>query len=97
MKNMYQRNYAVFFVLISGCICSQSTDTAPSDQPTATTLAHNKSPSTTLAAAVQPLVTVVLALLFLGERIGLIESVGILLAILAAVALSQESPKPVQP
>jgi len=52
---------------------------------------------TTLAAAVQPLVTVVLALLFLGERIGLIESVGIMLAILAAVALSKESPKPVQP
>ena len=46
---------------------------------------------TTLAAAVQPLVTVVLALIFLGERVGLIESTGIALAILAAVALSQES------
>lgn len=48
---------------------------------------------TTLAAAVQPLVTVVLALLFLGERIGLIEGCGIVLAIGAAVALSQEAKK----
>jgi drug/metabolite transporter (DMT)-like permease len=48
---------------------------------------------TTLAAAVQPLITVVLALIFLGERIGLIEGLGIVLAIGAAVALSQETKK----
>jgi len=46
---------------------------------------------TTLAAAIQPLVTIVLALIFLGEKVGLIESAGIALAILAAVALSQEN------
>lgn len=46
---------------------------------------------TTLAAAVQPLVTIVLALIFLGERVGLIETAGIAVAILAAIALSQES------
>ncbi len=46
---------------------------------------------TTLAAALQPLVTIVLALLFLGERIGRIEAAGIAVAILAAIALSQES------
>jgi len=51
---------------------------------------------TTLAAAVQPLVTIVLALIFLGERVGLIEWSGIALAIVAAVALSQES-KPAAP
>ena len=52
---------------------------------------------TTLAAAVQPLVTVVLALIFLGERIGLIEGLGIGLAIGAAAALSQETRKPATP
>ena len=46
---------------------------------------------TPLAAAVQPLVTVVLALLFLGERIGWIEGAGIALAIVAAIALSKET------
>lgn len=46
---------------------------------------------TPLAAAVQPLVTVVLALIFLRERVGAIEACGIVLAILAAVALSHES------
>ena len=51
---------------------------------------------TTLAAAVQPLVTIVLALIFLGERIGLIEAAGITIAIFAAIALSQET-KPVRP
>jgi drug/metabolite transporter (DMT)-like permease len=45
---------------------------------------------TPLAAAGQPVVTVVLALLFLGERIGPLESAGVLLAIIAAVALSFE-------
>jgi drug/metabolite transporter (DMT)-like permease len=52
---------------------------------------------TTLAAAVQPLVTVVLALIFLGERIGLIEGLGIGLAIGGAAALSQETRKPATP
>lgn len=51
---------------------------------------------TPLAAAVQPLVTVVLALLFLGERVAWLEASGIALAILAAIALSVES-KPVSP
>lgn len=46
---------------------------------------------TPLAAAVQPLVTVLLALLFLGEKIGMIETLGIACAILAAVALSYEN------
>ena len=45
---------------------------------------------TPLAAAVQPVVTVALALLFLGERIGAPEGAGIVLAIVAAVALSFE-------
>jgi drug/metabolite transporter (DMT)-like permease len=49
---------------------------------------------TPLAAAVQPLVTVVLALLFLGERVGLPETGGIILAIIAAIALSCETKKP---
>jgi drug/metabolite transporter (DMT)-like permease len=45
---------------------------------------------TPLAAAGQPVVTVVLALLFLGERVGAIEAGGVVLAIAAAVALSYE-------
>lgn len=51
---------------------------------------------TPLAAAVQPLVTVVLALIFLGEHVGGAEVAGILLAVLAAVALSRESEKPAE-
>ncbi len=46
---------------------------------------------TPLAAALQPIVTIILALIFLGEKVGLIESAGIVLAILAAVALSCET------
>jgi len=46
---------------------------------------------TPLAAAVQPLVTLVLAFTFLGERVLLLEAAGIALAILAAVALSMET------
>lgn len=46
---------------------------------------------TPLAAAVQPLVTIVLALLFLGEKVGPLESAGVLVAIIAAVALSKET------
>lgn len=49
---------------------------------------------TALAAAVQPGVTVALALLFLGERIGLLEGGGVILAIGAAVALSYEKRRP---
>jgi drug/metabolite transporter (DMT)-like permease len=49
---------------------------------------------TTLAAAIQPLVTIVLALIFLGEKVGLIESAGIAVAIRAAVTLSQETKNP---
>lgn len=45
---------------------------------------------TPLAAAGQPVVTVVLALIFLGEQIGRLEATGIIVAILAAVALSHE-------
>ena len=46
---------------------------------------------TLLAAAAQPMVTFAPALLFLGERVGLLESAGIVLAIVAAIALSQET------
>lgn len=46
---------------------------------------------TPLAAAVQPMVTIALALLFLGERVGPLESAGMVLAIVASVALSKES------
>jgi drug/metabolite transporter (DMT)-like permease len=47
---------------------------------------------TPLAAALQPLVTIALALAFLGERIGVIESIGAALAIMGAVALARETP-----
>jgi len=46
---------------------------------------------TPVAAALQPIVTIILALLFLGEKVGLLEGAGIALAILAAVALSCET------
>jgi drug/metabolite transporter (DMT)-like permease len=49
---------------------------------------------TPLAAALQPIVTIILALLFLGEKVGLLEGAGIVLAILAAVALSWETKPP---
>jgi drug/metabolite transporter (DMT)-like permease len=49
---------------------------------------------TPLAAALQPIVTIILALIFLGEKVGLLESAGIALAILAAVALSCETKPP---
>jgi drug/metabolite transporter (DMT)-like permease len=50
---------------------------------------------TPLAAAVQPLVTLVLAFTFLGERVFPLEAGGIVLAIFAAVALSMETkPEP---
>jgi len=46
---------------------------------------------TPLAATVQPMVTIALAYLFLGERVGGIESLGIALAIASAIALSRET------
>jgi len=46
---------------------------------------------TPLAAAVQPLVTIALDYLFLGERVGAIESVGIGFAIASPIALSNET------
>lgn len=46
---------------------------------------------TPLAAALQPIVTIILALVFLGEKVGLLEGAGIAVAILAAVALSYET------
>jgi drug/metabolite transporter (DMT)-like permease len=46
---------------------------------------------TPLAAALQPIVTLILALIFLGEKVGPLESTGIALAILAGVALSCET------
>lgn len=49
---------------------------------------------TPLAAALQPIVTLILALIFLGEKVGLLEGAGIALAILAAVALSCETKSP---
>ncbi len=49
---------------------------------------------TPLAAAVQPIVTLILAFIFLRERVGFLESIGIGLAIVAAVALSRET-KPI--
>ncbi len=47
-----------------------------------------------LTAALQPTVTVLLALLCLGERVSWIAGGGILLAIVAAAALARESAKP---
>jgi len=47
-----------------------------------------------LTAALQPLVTVLLAVLFLGERVGPIEGLGIVFAIGAAAALAQETKPP---
>ncbi len=46
---------------------------------------------TPLAAAVQPIVTLILAYIFLQERIGPLESLGIVLAIIAAIAMSKET------
>ena len=48
---------------------------------------------TPLAAAVQPIVTIALAYLFLGERVGVLESMGIGIAIASAIALSKETKK----
>ena len=50
---------------------------------------------TTIAGALQPVFTIVLAIIFLNESLSLIESLGILLAIIGALTLSYEQPKPV--
>ncbi len=51
---------------------------------------------TTIAGALQPVFTIVLAILFLSENLSAIEFVGILLAILGALTLSYEKTKIVQ-
>ena len=48
---------------------------------------------TTVAGALQPVFTILLAILFLSESISYIESLGILLAIVAALFLSRETKK----
>jgi len=50
-----------------------------------------------LTATLQPLVTVLLALLFLGEHVGVVAGCGIVLAICSAAALSRETTKPEAP
>jgi len=42
------------------------------------------------ASNIYPIVTIVLALIFLGELVSLLESAGLALAILSAIALAQE-------
>lgn len=48
---------------------------------------------TTIAGALQPVFTIALAIIFLGESLSLIESIGIVLAIIGALTLSYEQPK----
>ncbi len=47
---------------------------------------------TTIAGALQPVFTIVLAIIFLNESLSLIESLGIFLAIIGALTLSYENP-----
>ncbi|GAB3221447.1 hypothetical protein GCM10027423_54460 [Spirosoma arcticum] len=49
---------------------------------------------TTIAGALQPVFTIVLAIIFLNESLSVIESLGILLASIGALTLSYEKPKP---
>lgn len=51
---------------------------------------------TTIAGALQPVFTIVLAILFLSEKISYIELIGISIAILAALALSYEKPQRIE-
>jgi uncharacterized membrane protein len=46
---------------------------------------------TTIAGALQPVFTILLSVLFLKEKLSAMESIGILLAIVCAIALSNES------
>ncbi|GAB3643781.1 DMT family transporter [Spirosoma arcticum] len=48
---------------------------------------------TTIAGALQPVFTIVLAIIFLSENLSFIESLGILLAIIGALTLSYETEK----
>lgn len=48
---------------------------------------------TTIAGALQPVFTIVLAIIFLSESLSFVESLGILLAIVGALTLSYETPK----
>lgn len=48
---------------------------------------------TTIAGALQPVFTIVLALVFLNESLSVIELLGILLAVIGALTLSYEQPK----
>lgn len=48
---------------------------------------------TTIAGALQPVFTILLAIVFLGESLSMIDSLGILLAVLGALTLSYEKPK----
>ncbi|QHW00337.1 DMT family transporter [Spirosoma endbachense] len=48
---------------------------------------------TTIAGALQPVFTIVFAILFLDESLSIIESLGIVLAIIGALTLSFEKPK----
>ncbi len=50
---------------------------------------------TTIAGALQPVFTIVLAIIFLSESLSFVESLGILLAIVGALTLSYETPKAV--
>ena len=47
---------------------------------------------TTIAGALQPVFTIVLAIIFLNESVSFIESLGIVLAVLGALTLSYEKP-----
>lgn len=49
---------------------------------------------TTIAGALQPVFTIILAIIFLSESLSIVESLGIGLAIIGALTLSYESPKP---
>lgn len=49
---------------------------------------------TTIAGALQPAFTIVLAIIFLNESLSMIESLGIALALIGALTLSYEQPKP---
>ncbi|WP_080058437.1 DMT family transporter [Spirosoma aerolatum] len=48
---------------------------------------------TTIAGALQPVFTIILAMIFLNESLSIIESLGIVLAIIGALTLSYEKPK----
>ena len=60
-------------------------------------LAHGGKVATVVSlSALYPLVTIFLALIFLRERVTRVETVGVILAIIAAVLLSKEAPPAAQ-